>query len=102
MKTHSEQLEPAGRPQRPLSAKDQQIIDALMSEEHALRRALARSGLSWEEVTLRGEELGMTTRFIRSCRLAGTRPAMRSCINCEELFLSAGNHNRLCGRCRRL
>jgi hypothetical protein len=86
---------------QPATGNDQQIIDALISEESAQMRALARAGVSAEAVTLRGEELGMTPSFIKGCRLSGSRAAMRECVNCDARFLSAGIHNRLCNRCRR-
>lgn len=99
---------PGERPMKipPIDARapghDQRVIDLLMSGEQVQGAKLDRSDLTWEAVRLRGEELGMSPRFIKDCRLAGTRPAMRTCVNCDLRFLSAGSHNRLCGRCRRL
>jgi hypothetical protein len=80
---------------------DQQIIDAVVSEERTLLRELRRKGMSSEAVRVRANQIGLTHDFIRRCRLAGSRPAMRACMRCDAIFLSAGTHNRLCRRCVR-
>lgn len=77
---------------------DQGVIDALIDEHGA--RELARDGSRWASLVRRGQQLGVTDRIIKECRLAGTKPAMRNCVSCDERFLSTGFHNRLCRRCR--
>ena len=79
-----------------LEDDDQRVIDALMDEEPGSECGATR----WETVLTRGRQLGITDRFIKECRLAGSRPAMRNCVSCDERFLSTGFHNRLCRRCR--
>ncbi len=80
---------------------DQEIIDAVVSEGNALLRELFRRGLSSEAVRARADQIGLTREFVKQSRLSGSRPAMRVCVNCDVLFLSAGKHNRLCRRCVR-
>lgn len=79
---------------------DQRVIDAIMDEHRDPQRGLTHSGLQWEVVVRRAQQLGITDRIIKECRLAGTRPALRNCVSCDERFLSTGFHNRLCRRCR--
>lgn len=81
----------------PDPAVDRAIIEAMIEGEDF--SALYRTGLTEKAVNDRAGKLGLTREFIKRCRLAGTRPAMRSCVKCDARFLSAGNHNRLCGRC---
>ncbi|MFI5307241.1 MAG: hypothetical protein ACHQ53_07815 [Polyangiales bacterium] len=83
------------------SGSDQQIIDAIVSEGHALLRELSQRGVSREAVRARAGQIGLTKEFVRRCRLSGSTPAMRVCMKCDALFLSAGKHNRLCRRCAR-
>lgn len=80
-------------------ALDRAIIDAFLEEESGGLRALYGRGFSEKVVTERAGKLGLTRDFIKRCRLAGTHPAVRSCVKCDALFLSAGKHNRLCNRC---
>jgi hypothetical protein len=80
-------------------ALDREIIAALVAEEGDGLSALFRRGFSEQAVTERAALLGLTRDFIKRCRLAGTQPALRSCVRCDVPFLSAGPHNRLCGRC---
>lgn len=83
----------------PDPALDREIIDAFIDEESGALRALYGRGLTEKAVNDRAGKLGLTREFIKRCRLAGTRPAMRACVKCDAPFLSAGKHNRLCGRC---
>lgn len=78
---------------------DQEIIAALLDPESELLHALYGRGITQKAVSERAGELGLTREIIKRCRLAGTTPAMRSCVKCDATFLSAGKHNRLCGRC---
>ncbi len=80
-------------------ALDRAIIDAFLDEENGGLRALYSRGFSEKTVTERASRLGLTRDFIKRCRLAETRPAVRTCVKCDASFLSAGKHNRLCGRC---
>jgi hypothetical protein len=80
-------------------AVDRQIIAALVHTERSLLDALYREGLTAEAVNARAGQLGLTTEFIKRCRLTGTQPSLRSCIKCDARFLSAGPQNRLCRRC---
>jgi hypothetical protein len=80
---------------------DQQIVVALVDTEPALLKALYSSGLTEAVVNARAAKLGVTQEFIKRCRLAGTRPSVRTCIKCDARFLSAGPQNRLCRRCPR-
>jgi hypothetical protein len=84
-----------------VAGSDQQIIDAIVSGGHARLRELSRQGVTHEAVRVRAGQIGLTREFIRRCRLAGSQPAMRACMKCDERFLSAGKHNRLCRRCAR-
>jgi uncharacterized paraquat-inducible protein A len=78
---------------------DRQIIAALIHPEQALLKALYSSGMTAEAVNARAARLGLTSDFIKRCRLTGTQPGLRQCIKCDARFLSAGPQNRLCRRC---
>lgn len=79
---------------------DQSIIEALVHPERNLLDALYRSGMSAEAVSARAAQLCLTNDVIKRCRLSGTMPSMRSCLECGARFLSLGSHNRRCRRCR--
>jgi hypothetical protein len=79
---------------------DQKIIDARMAGDHELPD-LARHGLTAEAVASRADQLRMSAAFVKKCRLSGAQPNMRSCLNCDARFVSAGSHNRLCRNCAR-
>jgi hypothetical protein len=78
---------------------DQRIIDALVSDDPKLLGALTHGGVTRADIDAHARALGVTDRFIKECRLSGSRPAMRSCVKCDARFLSSGVHNRLCRRC---
>lgn len=78
---------------------DRRFIVAFLHPEQNLLSDLYREGLSVEAVNARAARMGLTSEFIKQCRLTGTQPAMRKCIKCDARFLSAGPHNRLCKRC---
>ena len=78
---------------------DRRFIEAFMHPEQHLLSALYRDGMSVEEVNVRAARMGLTSEFIKRCRLTRTLPGMRMCIRCDVRFLSAGPHNRLCKRC---
>jgi uncharacterized paraquat-inducible protein A len=79
---------------------DVEIIAALVDPEPGLLNALYRtSTLTKQAVNTRAEQLGLTSDFIKRCRLTGTRPSLRTCVKCDVRFLSAGPQNRLCRRC---
>lgn len=82
------------------ATENQQVIDLLIEGGSAEARKRVPWATSWETVLERGRELGVTDRFIKECRLSGSRPAVRCCVNCDADFLSSGYHNRLCQRCR--
>jgi hypothetical protein len=78
---------------------DRRFIAAFIHSDQELLGELYREGLSVEAVNARAARMGLTSEFIKRCRLIGTLPAMRKCIKCDAPFLSAGAHNRLCKRC---
>jgi hypothetical protein len=80
---------------------DQRIIDSFVAEEidTALFCELSARGVNAASVHARARAIGVTREFVKECRLSASRPAMRSCINCDFWFLSSGIHNRLCRRC---
>jgi len=80
---------------------DQRIIESCVADEidAALFGELAACGVSSAAVHARARAIGVTREFIRECRLSDSRPAIRSCINCDFWFLSTGIQNRLCRRC---
>ncbi len=79
---------------------DQQIIDACMAGDGVLLD-VSRSSVAAQMLASRADELRISAAFIRKCRLSGAHPGMRSCLNCDSRFLSAGSHNRLCRSCGR-
>jgi hypothetical protein len=78
---------------------DRKIIEALVHPERGLLDALYRSGLTEEAVSARAAELCVTNEVIKRCRLTGTVPRMRPCLECGARFLSVGSHNRRCKKC---
>lgn len=80
--------------------ENQQIIDAIIEGESTVRLEHTPWASDWDMVLQRGRQLGITDRFIKECRLSGTRPAVRRCVKCDVGFLSSGIHNRVCQRCR--
>lgn len=78
---------------------DQRIIDSLVADDTKLFDELAARGVSESLVREHARALGITDGFIKECRLSGSRPAMRTCIKCDAVFLSSGLHNRLCRSC---
>jgi uncharacterized paraquat-inducible protein A len=78
---------------------DRRFIAAFIHPDQGLLNALYSEGLSVEAVNARAARMGLTSEFIKRCRLTGTQPDMRKCIKCDARFLSAGPHNRLCKRC---
>ena len=78
---------------------DRSIIEALVHPEPNLLDALYRSGLTAEAISARAAELCLTNEVIKRCRLTGTVPSMRPCLECGTRFLSAGSHNRRCKKC---
>ncbi|HKU44122.1 MAG TPA: hypothetical protein VJR89_38440 [Polyangiales bacterium] len=78
---------------------DRRIIEALVRPEPDLLHALYRSGMTAEAVSARAAQLCLTNDVIRRCRLTGTVPNMRPCLECGTRFLSAGSHNRRCKKC---
>lgn len=79
---------------------DQSIIEALVNPERHLLDALYRSGMTAEAVSARAAELCLTNEVVKRCRLTGTMPSMRPCLECDARFLSLGSHNRRCKKCR--
>ncbi len=78
---------------------DQRIIEALVAHDSPHFKELTDQGVSRESIRAHARNLGLTDRFIKECRLTGSRPAMRVCVKCDTRFLSSGIHNRLCRRC---
>jgi hypothetical protein len=78
---------------------DRRIIEALVHPQRELIGELYRSGMTAEEVSARAAQLSLTNELIKRCRLIGTVPSMRSCLECSARFLSAGPHNRRCKKC---
>jgi hypothetical protein len=81
------------------SELDRQFIAAFLHPELDLLNALYRGGMTEKAVNAHAARLGLTSEFIKRCRLTGTQPAMRKCVKCDARFLSAGPQNRLCRRC---
>jgi hypothetical protein len=78
---------------------DRRIIEALVHPERGPLEALYRSGMTAESVSARAAELCVTNEVIKRCRLTGTIPRMRPCLECGARFLSTGSHNRRCKKC---
>jgi hypothetical protein len=78
---------------------DRRFIAAFIPTDQDLLQALYRESASVEEVDARAARMGLTTDFVRRCRLTGTTPQMRTCVKCDARFLSVGAQNRLCKRC---
>jgi tRNA(Ile2) C34 agmatinyltransferase TiaS len=78
---------------------ERRVIAAFVHPEQGLLKALYRESASIEAVNASAVRLGLTTEVIRNSRLTGVLPEMRSCIQCDARFLSAGRHNRRCKRC---
>jgi hypothetical protein len=78
---------------------ERRLIAAFIHPEPGLREALYRDGMSERAAQALAVRMGLTTQLIRNCRLNGLLPEMRSCIQCDMRFLSAGRHNRRCKRC---
>jgi len=82
--------------------RDQRIIDLTLSgDDEALRALCRKTGTEMKAIRKRARRLGLTPRFVRGCRLAGTRAKLRNCLRCDDRFLSRGRHNRMCRRCAR-
>lgn len=79
---------------------DQSILEALVNPEPTLLDALYRSGMTAEAVSARAAQLCLTNDIVKRCRLSGTIPSMRPCLECGARFLSLGSHNRRCKKCR--
>lgn len=78
---------------------ERRIIAAFVHPQQDLLKALYQESTSVAAVNARAVGLGLTTELIRNSRLTGVLPEMRSCIQCDARFLSAGRHNRRCKRC---
>ena len=88
---HAASIAPASkRPSWATQRVEQRIIESLVADDTKLLRELARRGVSEASVRAHARTLGMTWEFIKQCRLSGSRPAMRVCINCDVRFLSSG------------
>ena len=85
----------------PTQGLDQQTIDRFIAEGDGLMRSLPADNSTEALLRARARALGMTSEFIKKCRLSGSRPAMRVCIRCGVHFLSSGIDNRCCRRCPR-
>lgn len=92
---------PAAAPSWATHRIEQRMVESLISDDTKLIRELERRGVSEASVRAHARALGMTWEFIKQCRLSGSRPAMRVCVNCDVRFLSSGIDNRLCRRCGR-
>jgi len=92
-------MQPAEAMTHESTVVDGRIITALIQAEPALLQELYSSGLTKEAVSARAARLGLTTEFIKRCRLTGVRPILRKCLKCDATFVSAHAQNRLCRRC---
>lgn len=79
---------------------DQRIIDGLLKDQEGALRELAAAGFSREVVHRRAGQLGLSDGFIKRYRSMEAEVSVRSCLSCDEEFLSEGPQNRLCNRCR--
>lgn len=82
-----------------LPSMDQRIIDCLIADDPEELNALAKNGGGEAALRARAKALGLTNEFIKKCRLSGSQPGLRGCMNCDVTFLSWGLQNRLCRRC---
>jgi hypothetical protein len=79
---------------------DEQILRGMVENEVALLREMSQQGHPAAAVRARAARLGLTQQVVMRCRLAGSWPSMRECLQCEVRFLSMGSHHRLCRRCQ--
>lgn len=82
------------------SEVDRRIIAAFVEEDGGPLGVLI-PGLCEADVRRRAAAIGLTRELVRDARLSGVRLAMRTCIRCDDKFLSVGPQNRLCRRCNR-
>jgi len=86
----------------PEKKRVQRIIDlTIAGDEQGLKKFSKRVGTELKAVRAKARKLGLTPRFIKRVRLAGTRPKLRNCLRCSDRFLSRGRHNRMCRSCAR-
>lgn len=90
--------DPAEAPPGP-PISDQQVIDAVVSNDHATMAGLARQLGGRSALQARARSLGLTAAFVKQTRMSNASASMRGCLKCDARFLSSGTHNRLCRKC---
>ncbi len=76
------------------------IIKGFLDNRRAMFKKLTTMGFSRNAIIDRARELGLSDQFIKKCSVGNHDVAMRTCLGCNERFLSMGVGNRLCPRCR--
>jgi Fe2+ transport system protein FeoA len=76
------------------------IIKGFLDNRRAMFKKLTTMGFSRNAIIDRARELGLSDQFIKKCSVGHHDVAMRTCLGCNERFLSMGVENRLCPRCR--
>ncbi|MFH1809196.1 MAG: hypothetical protein ABIJ09_10665 [Pseudomonadota bacterium] len=79
---------------------DKQIVEGFLSNKSAMYNNLGEVGYSRRVLKERAEKLGLTQSLLAQHSAGEVQLAVRSCLNCDEPFVSVGSFNRLCKRCR--
>jgi hypothetical protein len=80
---------------------DRRIVEGFLVDQEATLRKLASAGYTRKAVLDRAGKLGLTNDFLRKHRSGAFGVSVRSCLSCDETFVSVGPQNRLCNRCRK-
>jgi hypothetical protein len=76
------------------------IIRGFLDNRRAMFKKLITLGFTRNAILDRAKELGLSDQFLKKCSVGSHDVAMRTCLGCNDSFLSMGVGNRLCPRCR--
>lgn len=78
---------------------DRSVIAHVVADDALALGKLEAAGFEHADIAARASALGLTSDFVKKSKLSGATAAMRTCVKCDQKFLSSGAHNRLCSRC---
>ena len=89
-------------PSGPLFTREivQRIIDGFFGDREAMLRELEEAGFDRDAVVKHARILGLTKQLLQQHKINPRQLSVRTCIGCEQEFLSQGPHNRFCDPCR--
>lgn len=79
---------------------DKEIIEGFLSDKNAMLATMTAAGFSKRAIRERAEKLGLTQSLLAQFSAGEVELSVRTCLNCDEPFISVGVFNRLCKRCR--